>query len=100
MAIGVTLLILSVLIIGIWILFEIKRLKHKLFAIFLIALILVGYFSISFSLRGQNIDLKTIPGIIEASNIYLNFLGYSFKNMRVLTTNAVQMDWKINESSE
>ncbi len=99
MEIGITVLVLAVLIIAIWIVIEMKRLKHKLFAIFLIGLILFGYFSFTFSLRGQDLDLKSVSGVMEASKIYLSWLGSSFGNMKTITSNAIKMDWRSNETS-
>ena len=99
MAIGVTFIILAVLIIAIWMIIEIKRLKHKLFAIFLIGLILLGYFSFNLSLREQNVDIKTVSGLIDASKIYFSWVGSAFGNMKLITTNAIKMDWGANETS-
>jgi len=100
MVIGTTFIVISVLIIAIWVIIEIKRLKHKLFAIFLIGLILLGYFSFTYSISGQNIDLKTIPGMMEASKLYFSLVVSFFGNMRSITTNAIKMDWGINETIE
>ena len=99
MAIGMTVLIISALIAAIWVIIEIKRLKHKLFAIFLIGLILFGYFSFNVSLRGQDIDVKTVSGIIEVSKIYFSWLGSAFGNIKDITTNAINMDWKGNQTA-
>ncbi len=99
MAIGVTFIIIAVLIAAIWIIIEIKRLKHKLFAIFLIGLILLGYFSFNLSLREQNVDIKTVSGLIDASKIYFSWVGSAFGNMKLITTNAIKMDWGANETS-
>ncbi len=92
-------MIVSVLIIAIWILIEIKRLKHKLFAILLIAIILFTYISFSATIKGQDIDLKTVPGITTAAKLYFSWLGSAFGNMKVLTTNAIKMDWSANNES-
>jgi len=99
MAIGITFIIIAVLIAAIWIIIEIKRLKHKLFAIFLIGLILLGYFSFNLSLREQDVDIKTVSGIIDASKIYFSWVGSAFGNMKLITTNAIKMDWGANETS-
>lgn len=98
MVIGVAVLIISVLVIAIWVVIEIKRLKHKLFAIFLIGLILFAYLSFTFSLRGQDIDIKTIPGVIEASKLYFSWLGSAFGNIKSITINAIKMDWGANKT--
>jgi len=76
MVVGVTFFIIAVLIIAIWVIIEIQRLKHKIFAIVLILLILFSYISATIIFRGQNIDFKTIPGVIEASKIYLGLYLY------------------------
>jgi len=99
MVIGITILVIAVVIVAIWVIIEMKRLKHKLFAVFLIGLILFGYFSFTFSLRGQETDFKTIPGVIEASKIYFSWLGAVFGNMKLITTNAIKMDWESNETA-
>ncbi len=93
MAIGVTLLIVGILIIAIWVLVELKRFRHKFFAIFLIALILFSYLSFTLILKGKNIDLKTSSGIIQAGKLYFSWLGSIFGNFKTITTNAIKMDW-------
>jgi len=98
MVIGVAIIVISILVIAIWVIIEIKRLKHKLFAIFLIGLILFGYLSFTFSLRGQDIDIKTVPGILEASKLYFSWLVSAFGNMKSIATNAIKMDWNSNET--
>ena len=100
MAIGITFMVIAVLIAAIWIIIEIKRLKHKLFAIFVIGLILFGYFSFTYSINERDIDLKTVPGMIEASKLYFSWMGSAFGNMKSITTNAIKMDWGINENVE
>ncbi len=98
MEFGWTFIVVSVLIIAIWILIEIKRLKHKLFAIFIIVLILFSYISFSVVIKEQDLDLKTPSGIIKATKLYLLWLGSVFDNMKTITGSAVKMDWGINES--
>lgn len=93
MAIGVTLFIVAVLVVFIWIAVEIKRMKHKVFAIILIALILLGYFSVAVVFKDQNVDLKTIPGIIEATGVYFSYVGAIFANFVTITSHAIKMDW-------
>jgi glucan phosphoethanolaminetransferase (alkaline phosphatase superfamily) len=100
MELGITFFVIAILIIAIWIIIEIKRLKHKLFAIFLIGLILFTYISFSVTIQGQDIDFKTIPGLITASKLYFSWLTSLFGNFKSITTNAIQMDWKGNETIE
>jgi len=99
MAIGVTLLVVAVLIIAVWVVIEIKRFKHKLFAIFLIVLILFTYFSFTAVLKGKDIDFKSGAGLKEAGKLYIAWLGSIFGNLKSITTHTIDMDWKqINET--
>ena len=100
MVVGVTFFVISILIISIWVIIEIKRLKHKLFAIFLIALILSVYFSFTFVIQGQDVDFKTVPGIIKATKIYFSWLCFVFENLKTITTDAIHMNWEINKTIE
>jgi len=94
---GVIILLLAVL--GIWILIEVKRMRHKLFAIFLIVLILVTYLSVSNIIKKNDIDIKTADGFAKTTKIYFSWLGSAFLNMKSITTNAVKMDWSEGQNS-
>ncbi|GBE19513.1 hypothetical protein BMS3Abin17_00236 [archaeon BMS3Abin17] len=99
MEIGFTLFVVAALIIAIWVIVEIKRLKHKLFAVFLITLILFTYISFSLTLKNHNLDLKTISGVVNAGKLYFTWLGSVFVNLKSLTANIIKMDWSGNDSS-
>ncbi len=99
MEFGISLFIIAVLIIAIWVIIEIKRLKHKLFAVFLIALILFTYLSFMVTLGGQDIDFKSVSGLMTAGKLYYSWLASVFGNMISITSYAVKMDWNANETS-
>ena len=100
MVVGVTLLIVAVLLIAIWIIFELKRFRHKIFAIFLIALILFTYLSFTAILKKQNVNLTSFSGFKEAGSLYVSWLGSIFGNLKSITTNAIHMDWNnLNKTS-
>ena len=96
--ISTTLIAIIVLIIAIWLIIEFKRFRHKILAIFLMILILFAYFSFSAVIKGKDIDLKTFDGMKEAGTIYFLWFGNLFKNMKVVTSNVIDMDWRVNES--
>jgi len=100
MVIGFTLFVIAVLIIGIWIIIEMKRMKHKLFAIFLIALILLLYLSSTIVFKGQDIQWNSVSGLIDGTKLYFSWFGSLFTNMKSITSYAVKMDWKSNETIE
>ncbi len=93
MVIGVTLFIVAALVIAIWVLIEIKRMKHKVFAVVLIGLIIFSYVSASMLFSGKEIDFKSTSGVIEASKIYFSWLGTIFSNFKQITSNVIKMDW-------
>lgn len=99
MAIGITLLIVLILVVAIWVLIELKRFRHKVLAIFLILLILFTYVSFVATVKGKDIDFTTTDGVKKAGQLYFSWLGSIFRNFKSLTANAINMDWKVNESN-
>lgn len=92
--ISTTFFVIAVLVIAIWVIIEIKRLKHKLLAIFLIGIILFTYISFNMSLKNHELDLSTVPGIIEAGKIYTSWLSGVFVNVKSITAYASKQNWK------
>ncbi len=99
MAIGGTLLIVLVLIVAIWLIVEFKRFKHKTFAILLIVLILFTYLSFVLTVKGKNLDFTSIDGLKQAGKLYFSWLGSVFHNLKSLTSNAIDMSWKANQTN-
>jgi len=93
MALGWTLIIFGALALMVWIAHEFKGFKHKFTAILLIALIIFGYFSVVAAFKGKDVDLKSSQGIKSAGKMYFIWLGSAFSNFKVITANAVKMDW-------
>ena len=93
MEVGIKFFIVAIAVIAIWIIFEMKRFKHKLFAILLIALILFTYIGFNTSLKGEEIDFKTMEGITKGVKLYFSWLTSVVGNLKLVTTNAIKMDW-------
>lgn len=98
MAIGVTLVIVVFLIIAIWVIVEFKRFRHKFFAILLILLIIFTYFSFVVALKGKDIDFGSVDGLKKAGKLYFAWLGSAFSNLKLITSNAVRMNWTPNST--
>ncbi len=96
--IGGILFIVVILIVVVWLLIELKRMRHKFFAIFLIILILLAYISFAVVFKDKEIDFKTVSGVINAGKIYFGWLSSVFGNLKTITTYAIKMNWG-NESS-
>jgi hypothetical protein len=99
MGFGVTLFVIVGLIAVIWLLIEVKRMRHKVFAIFLISLILLTYFSFLTVFKDSGVDYKSVDGLINAGGLYFSWLGSIFGNVRTITTNAIKMNWETNSTS-
>jgi hypothetical protein len=93
------LILVVVLIAVIWLFIEFKRFRHKMLAVFLIVLILFTYISFSSVIKGKNLDLKTFEGIKDAGHLYVLWLGHAFQNVKVVTSNVVNMNWNVNDTS-
>ncbi len=74
--------------------------RHKIFAIFLIGLILFAYLSFTFVLKDKDIDYSSVSGLVDGTEIYFSWLGSIFGNAKTITTNAIKMDWNSNETIE
>jgi len=96
--IGVTVLVIAALCLVIWVVIEIKRMKHKLFAIFLIFLLLFSYLSFLFVFKDKDTDFTTVPGLTEAGKLYFSWLGSVFGNLKSVTSYTIQMDWEGNST--
>ncbi|MDP2672636.1 MAG: hypothetical protein Q8O84_02385 [Nanoarchaeota archaeon] len=99
MGIAVTIIIIVLIIALIWILVELRRFKHKFFAILLIALILVSYFGFAVTLKGKDINYKSIDGLQTVAKLYFIWIGSIFKNFKTITANAIKLNWKGDSSS-
>ena len=99
MEVGITIFVVVALIIAIWVVVEVKRMRHKAFAIFLIVLILFLYISSTFVFKGRDIEFNTVSGMTIAAKLYFSWLGSIFGNIKSITTSAVKMDWKGNLTS-
>lgn len=99
MAIGVTFIVIAVLVVAIWLIIEAKRMKHKVVAILLIALIIFTYISFAVVIKNNGLDLKTTSGWMSAGKLYFSWLGGIFTNVKSITSYAFKQDWKkVNES--
>jgi hypothetical protein len=98
--VSATLVLMVVLVVAIWLIIEFKRFRHKILAVFLIVLVLFTYFSFASVIKGKEIDLKTFDGMKEAGQLYVLWMGNAFKNIKVVTANAINMNWKVNETLE
>lgn len=99
MVIGLTIIVISIAVAAIWVFFELRRFKHKLWAILIIGLILFAYISFSLTLRNESIDYRSFSGLRDASKLYVAWLIGVFGNLKAITSNAINMNWGASNSS-
>ena len=91
--IGSALIIILALIALVWVLAEMQKLKHKLWAIVLIGLIVFAYISFALVLKDQDVDYTSPSGILQASKVYFSWLGGMLGNFKTMTSYAIGLDW-------
>jgi hypothetical protein len=96
---GVALFVVIVAVVLIYLFVELKRARHKFFAIFMILLIVFAYVSFVYFFKGRNVDFKTVPGVIGATKLYFSWLFSVFQNLKGVTSYAVKMNWADNETA-
>ena len=92
--------IVAALVILAFVFLRIKHFKHKLILVFLIIALLFVYASGSRILSGHEIEWRTTEGWGDAATLYAGWLGGVFDNLKVITTNAIKMDWSRNVSED
>lgn len=78
---------------------RINHLKHRFFIILLVLLALFLFTSINAVTNKNNLDLKSAGGIFNASKLYLGWLANGFQNIKSLTGNVLNLDWKSSNST-
>ena len=91
--------VIAALVIGIWLLFGFKRMKHKFVAILLIGLLLFGFFSFNIVFKGKDVSVNNVSDIGKIFKIYFSWLGNIFGNMKTITGQAIKMDWQGNKTT-
>jgi hypothetical protein len=98
MALGTTIFVLLTLIITIWVVIGVKRIRHKIFAFFLIGLILLTFFSFNAVFKDKEVDLSNVSGVITAGKIYFSWLKVVFSNFKAITASVIHMNWRSNST--
>lgn len=74
---------------------EIEHKTTKVVVVLLVFFVISMFFSYG-TIKQQNIDLKSMEGIKTAAGIYFTWLGNALSNARVITANAIKMEWTPN----
>lgn len=86
-------IILILAIVAIFFLIKMKHLKHQFWIILALLFLVFIYLSFTSVIKANDIDLKSPSGIFAASKLYFSWIWHAFSNVKVLTGNAVRMEW-------
>lgn len=100
MGLSVIIFIIAILVAAIWLIYGLKRVKHKFLAIFLIILILFSFLSFNAVFGGKEVSIQNISDLGNVAKLYFFWLGNIFVNLKSITSNAVKMDWQGNKTDK
>lgn len=92
-------IVIAALVILGFVFIKMRHIKHKFYLIVLIFVILFVYISASKVLSDQNLDLKSSSDAGKAVKLYFSWLGSVASNFKNIASNAIKMNWKLNETS-
>jgi hypothetical protein len=73
---------------------KMNHLKHRAFIVVLVVFGLFFYISLTFVATQNNLSMNNYDGFIKTIQVYFVWLGNGFQNIKVLTGNAINLDWK------
>ena len=92
-------IVMVVLVVAAIIALKMNRLRHKVWIIALIVLALFLYMSVTLVYKENELEFRTVEGILSSAKVYVGWLGNSFQNLRVIMGNVIKMDWVSTNSS-
>jgi len=75
-----------------------RHIKHKVFLIIAIFVLLFIYVTGSQLLSDQDVNWKSASDVGQVIKIYFSWLGSVTDNFKNIATNTIKMDWKLNET--
>lgn len=93
-----TWIIILLAILGIVFIAKLSHLKHKISISFAILFLLFIYLSFVKVLNSNELDVNSAGEFFSATKLYFSWLGHAFSNIKVLTGNAIRMDWFTNST--
>ncbi len=85
-------IILALVVLAIFVV-KIKYVKHKIFIIVLIFLVLFVYGSLSLINSTHNLKINSTENFLESANIYYSWLGNTFDNVKIITGKIISLNW-------
>lgn len=100
-------LIVVLALIGLWMLFGMNKVRHKIFAVILIAIIIFSYISLTIVFKDKSPSITNPIGIFHGFKTYYSWVESVVWNLKTITANAISMDWtnfkpeqRVNQTQE
>ncbi len=93
-------IIFIAIVVFVFVISKIMGIKQNIFAFIIIALVLFSFLSFSLAFNGKNISIDSVAGLQEAGVIYLAWVGNAFDNVKIITTQAIKLDWQTNNTKK
>ena len=87
------LLLILILLVALIALLKFLHFKHRIVVIAAVLIFLFIYVSFSFATKGEEVDLQTSSGTLQAIKVYSVWLGNAFTNAKTISANVVNMEW-------
>ena len=89
-------ILIAFVIIVLFVIFKSKEVKHRVFSIFILLLIVFVALTFSQIISQPGVNFYSFEGIMGAGKLYFIWLKHAFSNVVQLTGNAVKLDWGTN----
>ena len=99
MEINFILIGIAALAILLWIFSGIKDKQRKFFVLLIILFLLFAVYGFNATFSGRDVQISSVGDLGNAANLYLSWFGNAFNNIKILTANAVKLDWKGNQTT-
>ncbi|MFH1308270.1 MAG: hypothetical protein ABIH72_05445 [archaeon] len=86
------------LILVIFMFLKAKDMRHKIYAITIVLLILFFYISASKIFTASPVDVKSFDGVVQGGKLYFSWLGHAFSIAKDITGKVVSADWSGNST--
>ncbi len=85
-------IIVVIVLVG-YLIIKFGNIRHRFFMILLLLFALFLYLSMAYVTKQNDLDFTSADGIVKSLKIYGGWLGHGFQNLKILTGQAVKMDW-------
>lgn len=92
-------IIIAALVVLAFFFLRVKHIRHKVYLVAVILIILFIYITASRVLSEQEIDWKSASDVGKGVKLYFSWLGSVADNFKTIAGKVIKMDWKFNNTS-